>query len=94
MNSVLYMSACVRDSNCNLPFSIVVFLNKTVFVRLCSGTCRNVAVFASVVPHDPAGMGSCTGYPSVLQSVLCFLRPTAVWRRGNKYKYFMSMTHC
>lgn len=38
----------------------------------------NVAVFASMVTHDAAGMGSCTGYPSVLHSALCFLRPAAV----------------
>lgn len=47
-----------------------------------------MSVLASIVTHDPAGVSIWIGYPSVLHCVLCFVRPTAAWTGGNKYKSF------
>lgn len=52
-----------------------------------------MAVFASMVTHNRAGLGIWIGDPSVLHCVLGFVRPTAVWTGGNKQKSFMSLTH-
>lgn len=54
----------------------------------CLCTCCAMAVFASVVTHDAAGVD----VSGVLHCVLCFVRPTAVWTGGHKqYKSLMSV---